>query len=100
MATPTHLNREPDMKSAPSPRKFPVTDCNYHSHDFFELKAGCGRHSCASFATISRDYFNREARHNFLIEAVAFALITVTTMPAFLDCGRAVVQFLRIVGGF
>jgi hypothetical protein len=103
MATTTHLTREPNMNplssNIGSRRRFPVTDCSYYSHDFFELKAGCGRLFPASFVAISRDYLNREARHDFVIEAVTFALITVTTVPALFDCGRAVVQFLRIIGG-
>jgi hypothetical protein len=80
-------------------RRFPVSDCHYYSHDFLGLKAGCGRQPYASFSGISRDYFNREARHSFVIEAAAFALITITTVPAFLDCGRAVVQFCGLVFG-
>jgi hypothetical protein len=90
------------MKPLPSAqsnrRKFPITDCNYQSPGFFELNAGCGRSSRASFVSISQSYFNREARHNFVMEAVVFALITVTVMPAFVNCGRAVVEFLRVVG--
>jgi len=80
-------------------RRFPITDCNYRSLGFSELKTRCARTRRSSFTTISRDYFNGEARHQFLIETVVFALITITAIPALFDCGRALLEFIRAIGG-
>ena len=80
-------------------RRFPITACNYRPFGFSEFNARCGRTPQSSFTTISRDYFSGEARHNFIIETVVFALISVTAIPAMFDCGRALVEFMRAIGG-
>ena len=80
-------------------RRFPITDCNYRPLGFSEFKTRCARTPRSSFTTISRDYFNGEARYNFVIETVMFALITVTAIPALFDCGRALLEFMRAIGG-
>jgi hypothetical protein len=80
-------------------RRFPITDCNYRSLGFSELKTRCARTPQLSFAAISRDYFNGEARYDFIIETVVFALITVAAIPALFDCGRALLEFIRAIGG-
>jgi hypothetical protein len=80
-------------------RQFPITDCNYRSLGFSELKTRCARTPRSSFTTISREYFNGEARHQLLIETVVFALVTITAIPALFDCGRALLEFIRAIGG-
>lgn len=80
-------------------RRFPITDCNYRSLGFSELKTRCAPAPRSSFTTISRDYFNGEARDNFVIETAVFALITVAAIPALFDCGRALLEFMRSIGG-
>ena len=79
--------------------RFPITHCNYRPFGFSEFNARCGRTPRSSFTTISRDYFSREARYNFIIETVVFALISVTAIPAMFDCGRALLEFMRAIGG-
>jgi hypothetical protein len=79
-------------------RRFPITDCNYRSPGFSELKTRCARTPHSSFATISRGYFNAEARYDFVIETVVFALITIAAIPALFDCGRALLEFMRSIG--
>jgi hypothetical protein len=80
-------------------RRFPIIDCNYRSVGFSELKTRCARIPRSSFTTISRDYFNGEARHDFVIETAGFALIAVAAIPALFDCGRALLEFMRSIGG-
>ena len=79
--------------------RFPLTDCNYRALSLGEFKTGCGRTPRSSFTTVSRDYFNGEARYNFVIETVVFALIAATAVPAIVDCGRALLEFMRTIGG-
>jgi hypothetical protein len=78
-------------------RGFPITDWNY-SAGFGDFKARCARTSRSSFAEISRDYFKSEARRGFIFESVLFALIIITVTPAMLDCGRALLEFTRVIG--
>ncbi len=80
-------------------RRFPVIDRNYHALELGEFKSRCAGTLPSSFAQISCNYFNVEARRHFLIEGVLFAMIAVTAMPAIWDCGRAIIQLLRAVGG-
>jgi hypothetical protein len=74
-------------------RRFPSTDWNYRSVGFPDFKSRCARTPRSSFAEISRDYFNSEARRGFVFESVLFALISVTVVAAILDCARALLEF-------
>ena len=77
--------------------RFPITDCNYHSVAIGAYNGRCLK-GAPSFLKISRDYFKAEARRSFVIEAVLFAVITVTAAPAIVDCGRALLEFMRSIG--
>ena len=78
-------------------RRFPVTDYNYQSVTLRDFKPSCAGSSRPTFDLISRDYFNAEARRNFIVEAVIFAAVAVTTVPAVIDCARALAMFLRAI---
>jgi hypothetical protein len=78
--------------------RFPITDCNYRPLGFPEVKARCAGAPRSSLAKISQNYFNGEARRNFVTETVLFTLIALATVPAFLDCARALLAFLRAIG--
>lgn len=80
-------------------RRFPVTDLNYRAPGFDGLKTHCAGIPRSSFEKISQTYFNVEARRNFAIEAVGFVLILATTIPAVVDCARALAAFIRATGG-
>jgi hypothetical protein len=79
-------------------QRFPITDYNYRPIGFSRFNAGCWLAPGLSFLGISRDYFRAEARHNFIVETILFALITITTVPAIVDCGRALFEFVRAIG--
>jgi len=55
-------------------RRFPLTDWNYRAVGFPNFKSRCAGTPRSSFAEISRDYFNSEARRGFVFELVLFAL--------------------------
>ena len=80
-------------------RRFPITNYDYRPLGFSELNARCAGSPRPSLAKISQNFFNREGRRNFVIEALLFAFIAATTVPAFLDCGRALLAFLHAIGG-
>lgn len=78
-------------------RQFPLTDQNYRSVSLNELDTRCV--DIPSFGRLSRDYFAGEARRNFVVEAFVFGLMIATTIPAIVDCGRALATFVRGIGG-
>jgi hypothetical protein len=80
-------------------RGFPVIDFNYRSLGFDGFNTQCAGFPRSSFQKISQSYFNVEARRNFAIEAFGFVLILATTIPAIVDCGRALAAFVRAIGG-
>lgn len=79
-------------------RRYPITDCNYRPVGFRDFTARCTGTPRSSFAEISRDYFNSEARRSLVLEVVLFAVISVTVAPAILDCARALLEFIRAIG--
>jgi hypothetical protein len=78
---------------------FPITDWNYRLLGTGELNARCAGAQCSSLAKVSHAYLNGEARRNFVTETLLFAIIAAATVPALLDCGRALLAFLRVISG-
>ena len=79
-------------------RRFPVSDYNYQAISLREFKPSCAGSPRPTFDLISRDYFNVEARRSFVTETIVFGLIAVSTVPAVIDCARALHMFLRTIG--
>ena len=80
-------------------RNFPKTDFNYHNASLAGCGARCGATFRApSFRDISRDYLNREARNNFLIEAALFAMIVITAALPLLNGAHALAGLVRSLG--
>ena len=87
-----------DLRKERIAERFPITDWSYHSVDLSDFTArGAGKPRCP-FTQISRDYFNSEARRNVVLECVFFAVISITAVPAILDCGRALLEFTHATG--
>ena len=74
-------------------RRFPVTDCNYHTVALGGYNGA--RSVTSSFRNISNDYFKSEARHDFLAEASFFAAIVLTAAVPLVSGAYALVQFIR-----
>jgi hypothetical protein len=73
-------------------RRLPITDCNFQPPSLVDLGGGhCARFPARSFRSISRNYFRKEARRNFVIEAFLFAGV-ISAMAA--------IDFLRALGYF
>jgi hypothetical protein len=82
-----------------SARKFPVVDFNYHSIALGGYSGRCAKTVEPSFHSLSRDYFNTEARHYFLAEAIVFAGFMATVAFPILNGARAMIELVRVVGG-
>jgi hypothetical protein len=76
--------------------EFPITDYNYQS----VMLGGCSaqRAELTGFRNISRDYFRNEARQTFVGEALFFAAIVLTAVPAFVSGAYALAHFVRAIG--
>jgi hypothetical protein len=80
-----------------SVQKFPITDFNYHSIAL-GFSGRCGRAVKPSFHTLSRDYFNIEARRYFLAEAIVFASIMAMAAFPILNGALAMINLVRVIG--
>jgi hypothetical protein len=82
-------------------RRLPITDYNFQPPSLVDLGSGHGASSPApSFRSISRDYFRKEARHNFVIEAFLFAGTVFGSAVALVISALAAIDFLRALGYF
>src|SRR6266496_2366507 len=62
-------------------KRFPLTDYNYHSVTISGYRGRCAKSAPPSFRNISRQYFQNEARRDFVCEAVVFAMLIITATP-------------------
>ena len=90
------IDRESRRPNSPS---FPVTDFNYHSTALGAYRGGCVRTGESSFHNISREYFDTEANHHFLVEAFVFAAIMLTALVPLVNGAHAVLNLVRACGG-
>jgi len=79
-------------------RRFPIPEFNYRPLGLGEFNTRCAERPRSSFEKISQNYFNGEARRNFLTESLLFAIIAAATVPAILDCGRALFELMCTIG--
>jgi len=77
-------------------RRFPVTDCNYHSVALGGFNSA--RSAKLSFRSISHNYFESEARHNFVAEASFFIAIILTAAVPLVHGAAALAHFVSAVG--
>ena len=78
--------------------RFPLTDCNYHSVTLKDYRSHCAKPLAPSFRDISREYFEREARHDFVGEAILFAMLMITAAVPLVSAAYAVIELCRAFG--
>jgi len=88
-----------DKRTRESGRTFPITEFHYHSVALGGHSGRCAKAVEPSFHSLSRDYFNTEARHYFLAEATVFAAIMATAALPILNGARAMMELIRVIGG-
>jgi hypothetical protein len=79
-------------------KRFPFTDWNYQSVTISGYRGHCAKSLPPSFRNISRDYFQREARHDFVGEAIVFAMLIIISTVALASGAQAAVQLCRAFG--
>ena len=68
---------KPITLTARNRRSFPLVECNYQPMKLSGYQARCARIDAPSFRDISRQYFQKEARRDFVSEAFLFAVMIV-----------------------
>jgi len=82
-------------------RRLPITDRNFQPPSLVDLGGGhCSSFPAPSFRSISHNYFRKEARRNFVIEAFLFAGVVFTSAVALVISATAAIDFLRALGYF
>jgi hypothetical protein len=77
---------------------FPLTDYNYNSVPLTDYRGQCAKSLAPSFRNISRQYFQNEARHDFVGEAILFAMLVITAAVPLVSAAYAVAELCRAFG--
>ena len=85
------------FSSARQSRRFPLTDFNFQtfSLDRFRGSGHDGKPN-GSFFDISRDYFQREVRRNFLVELALFLVMAAVLAGAVVQGAQIIIHFLQL----
>jgi len=78
--------------------EYQFTDYNYHSA-FEELSARYVCNRARSFWNIAGDYFQNEARQDFLGEAALWAVLALTAFLPLISNAHAVMESVRAISG-
>jgi hypothetical protein len=73
----------------------PLIDCNYRPMTLDGFRGRCVTTRTPGFWNISGQYFQNEARHEFLVEAVCFAIVIITAAVSLVGAANAVVDLGR-----
>jgi hypothetical protein len=91
-------NMKPISKFAGKGNRFPLIDSNYRPMNLDGYRARCFRTRTPHFQNISGEYFQNEARYDFLLEAVCFVAIIITAAVPMIGATNAVVELCRAFG--
>jgi hypothetical protein len=81
--------------------RLPITDCNFQPAAGADFQGGnCTNSPAPSVRNISRNYFHKEARLAFVIEASLFAAVVLPSAGAIGISAVALIDFLRALGYF
>jgi hypothetical protein len=75
--------------------RFPLIDCNYRPMTLDGYRGRCVRPETSHFLDISSQYFQNEARHDFLVEAICFAVVIITAGVSLVSAANAVIELCR-----
>ena len=91
---------KPITLTARNRRSFPLVECNYQPMTLNGYQARCARIETPSFRNISRQYFQKEARRDFVGEALLFAIMIVLAAAPLLSTASALSEFCRAIAPF
>ena len=91
---------KPITLTARNRRSLPLVECNYQPMKLSGNQARCARTDAPSFRNISRQYFQKEARRDFVGEAFLFAVMIVLAAAPLLSTASALSEFCRAIAPF
>jgi hypothetical protein len=91
---------KPILITACNRRSFPLVECNHQPLRLSEYHARCAKTKAPSFRNISRQYFQKEARLDFVGEAFLFATMIVLAAAPLLSTASALSEFCRAIARF
>jgi hypothetical protein len=87
---------KPTSMTDKNARKFPFVDYHYQTSTLGNFTGRCAKTSTSkSLRDISRDYFDREAKHDFLSDAAVFGTLIATAAVPIVAGLSAVVELCR-----
>jgi len=86
---------KPTFTTTRNQKRFPLIECNYHSATLSGYRGHCAKPLAPSFRNISRQYFQNEARHDFVGEAILFAMLVVAAAVPLVSAAYAVAELCR-----
>jgi hypothetical protein len=89
---------KPIFITARNSRSFPLTHCNYQPMTLGECRGRCAKTEAPSFRNISRQYFQREARRDFVGEAFFFAAMVLIAAAPLLSTASALTELCKAIG--
>ncbi len=96
IAERTNRRSDGEFSSEWRHRRTLLIDYNYQSFSPDRHYGGPTGDPARSFLNISRDYFQREARRNFLAETAFFLVMTAILTSAIVESARAIIHFLQL----
>jgi hypothetical protein len=91
---------KPISPTARNSRSFPLVEFDYQPSKLREYQPRCAKTVVPAFRNISREYFQREARRDFIGEACLFVAIIVTAAAPVFSTASALADFCRAIGQF
>jgi len=85
----------PTTRNSPS---FPLVEFHYQP-GFLGYEAGCAS-VVPAFRNISNQYFQHQARRDFIAEAIFFVAIVLTAAAPLFSTASAITDFCRAIGQF
>jgi hypothetical protein len=90
---------KPISPTARNSRSFPLVEFHYQPGRL-GYQPRCAKNAAPAFRNISSQYFQREARRDFIGEACLFVAIVVTAAAPFFSTASALADFCRAIGQF
>jgi hypothetical protein len=91
---------KPISPTAHNSGSFPLVESNYQPMRLSQYHAGCGKSLPPAFHSISSNYFQGEARRDFVADVSLFVAIIVTTAVPLFSAASALSEFCRAFGQF
>lgn len=91
---------KPISPTARNSQSVPLIEFNYQPMSLSGYQARCGKNATPAFYNISQNYFQREARRDFIGELCLFGAITVTAAAPLFSVASAITELCRAIGQF